>query len=416
MIGKIKNVYKYNENAKVLVNNFVFLILLKAASFIFPLITLPYLSKVIGVEKFGAIAFAVAVMTFVETITDWGFNYTATRDVAKCRDDLQQVSRIFSEVMWCKIILTIICFFVLYLLCNCIPYLETYKTLLFFTFAYIPGHIFFPEWLFQAFERMKYITILSLLSKLVFTILIFVCIRKDVDYIYQPLLNAAGFGVSAFFAFYIILNKLKVHFLIPSLNNIYMRLKSSVDMFISLIFPNLYTSMSTVILQTYCGNTATGIYSGGQKMQSIIDEFTKVLSRTFFPFLARRKEKHYIYVWISAIISVLSCVLMFFGADLFVEYLLTPEFHNAAVVIRIFSISPFFLFLMNTYGTNYLVIVGKENILRNIIVGCSALGFVLTCFFTIQFSYIGASITVVSVWGIRGMLTYYYAIKCKKNG
>ena len=99
-----------------------------------------------------------------------------------------------------------------------------------------------------------------------------------------------------------------------------------------------------------------------------------------------RKEKHYIYVWISAIISVLSCVLMFLGADLFVEYLLTPEFHNAAVVIRIFSISPFFLFLMNTYGTNYLVIVGKENILRNIIVGCSALGFVLTCFFTIQFS------------------------------
>ena len=51
MIGKIKNIYKYNENAKVLVNNFVFLILLKAASFIFPLITLPYLSKVIGVEK-----------------------------------------------------------------------------------------------------------------------------------------------------------------------------------------------------------------------------------------------------------------------------------------------------------------------------------------------------------------------------
>lgn len=71
----------------------------------------------------------------------------------------------------------------------------------------------------------------------------------------------------AFFAFYIILNKLKVHFLIPSLNSIYMRLKSSVDMFISLIFPNLYTSMSTVILQTYCGNTATGIYSGGQKAE-----------------------------------------------------------------------------------------------------------------------------------------------------
>jgi PST family polysaccharide transporter len=85
--------------------------------------------------------------------------------------------------------------------------------------------------------------------------------------------------------------------------------------------------------------------------------------------------------------------------------LLTPEFHNAAVVIRIFQFLHFFCFYEYLYGTNYLVIVGKENILRYIIVGCSALGFVLTCFFTIQFSYIGASITVVSVWGIRGMLT-----------
>ena len=64
---------------------------------------------------------------------------------------------------------------------------------------------------------------------------------------------------------------------------------------------------------------------------------------------------------------------------------------------------------MNTYGTNYLVIVGKENILRNIIVGCSALGFVLTCFFTIQFSYIGASITAQSFqFGqFEGLLTYH---------
>ncbi|MDL2330442.1 flippase [Odoribacter sp. OttesenSCG-928-A06] len=415
MIARIRNSYKNSENTKALVDNFAFLIMLKAASFVFPLITLPYLSKVIGVEKFGAIAFATAMMTFIETITDWGFNYTATRDVAKCRDDLKQVSRIFSEVIWCKLILAGICFLVLYIMCNYIPYLNNYKTLLFFTFAYIPGQIFFPEWLFQAFERMKYITILSLLSKLVFTILIFACIKEDTDYIYHPLLNAAGYIVSGIFALYIIFNKFRLRLIVPSFNDVYLRLKSSVDMFLSLIFPNLYTSISTVVLQIYCGESATGIYSGGKKMQEIMDQFTQVLSRTFFPFLARHKEKHYIYVYISVVVSALSCAIMFFGADLFVKYLLTPEFKNAATVIRIFSITPFFLFLMNTYGTNYLVIIGKENILRNIIIGCSILGFVLTCFLTIQYSYIGASVSIVAVWGIRGALTYYYAMKYKRN-
>ena len=82
---------------------------------------------------------------------------------------------------------------------------------------------------------------------------------------------------------------------------------------------------------------------------------------------------------------------MFIGAQWFVNIFLSPEFEDAVMVMKIFAITPVFLFLMNTYGTNYLVIIGKENILRNIITVVSVLGFGLTWWLTPTFSYIGAA-------------------------
>lgn len=413
-IEKLKGALK-SKDGKVLASNFISLSLLKVASFVFPLITLPYLTKVIGADRFGAIAFAAAIMVFIETITDWGFNYTATRDVAQNRDNKSIVSQIFSEVTCAKLLLMAICFLLLLVCIELIPALSNYKLLLILTFLYIPGHILFPEWLFQAYEKMKYITILNIISKLIFTLLIFVVIEEKDDYIYQPLLIACGYFVSGIFAFKIIFKTFKLKLILPTFECVRNRIKLSTDMFLSLLLPNLYTNFSTILLKSYYGDTATGIYSGGQKFQSIIDQLTQTLSRTFFPFLSRNKNKHYLYVRISLVISLCACLLMYFGADLFVRLFLTSEFKEAVLVIKIFSISPFFLFLMNTYGTNYLVIIGHEKILRNIILICSILGCVLTWIMTPLYSYIGVSVTVVIVWGVRGILTYIFARKKKNN-
>lgn len=403
----------YQPEVKTLAGNFIALSVLKAVSFFFPLITLPYLSRVIGVERFGDLAFAAAIMIFVETITDWGFNYTATRDVAQNRDDLSRVSHIFSEVIFAKLFLTIVCFVGLYAVATFIPTLRANRLLLLLTFAYIPGHILFPEWLFQAFERMKYITVLNVLSKTVFTVLIFLVIKTQQDYIYQPVLIACGYIVSGTIAMYMIRHTFRVNIVIPSVRDIIRRLQGSTNMFICLLLPNLYTNFSTVILKTCCGSAATGIFSEGQRFQQIIDQLTQVLSRTFFPFLARHKEKHYMYVRISGVISVVACFTLFFGADLFVRLFYTSEFASVVPVIRIFAITPFFLFLMNTYGTNYLVVIGKENILRNIIIFCSFLGLVLTWIIIPKYSFLGAAVSITVVWGIRGVLTYLFARKEK---
>ena len=138
-----------------------------------------------------------------------------------------------------------------------------------------------------------------------------------------------------------------------------------------------------------------------------------VLSRTFFPFLSRRIDKHDTYVKISGSISIFFGIVLFLGAELLVKIFYTDDFTDSIVVIRIMSVAPFFLFLMNTYGTNYLVIVKKEKILRNIILYCSIGGFILAWFAIINFSYVGVAITMTTVWGIRGVLTWYYAMKIK---
>ena len=414
-IGKSLKMLSASTTAKTLATNFLYLAILKGMTFIIPLITLPYLAKVIGPDMFGAIAFASSIIVIFETITDWGFNYTATRDVSKNRENTQLVSSIYSEVLFAKTILMIGCLLSLLFLIYTIPSFKDYKLLLLLTFLYIPGNILFPQWLFQAYEQMKYITILSLISKLIFTLLVFVIIKTRDDYIFEPLLIACGFMVSGLLAQYYIFRSFKIKLLWPTYRSIIKRLKSSADMFLSLFLPNLYTNFTTIILKESCGNFATGIYNGGQKFQTIIDNLTQILSRTFFPYLARHKEKHHIYVCISGTIAIIGSLIMYFGANLFVKIFLTKEFEDAVSVMRVFAITPVFLFLMNTYGTNYLVIIGKENILRNIIIIVSIIGFGITWWLTPRFGYMGAAYTVTVVWGIRGAATWFYAKKLKGN-
>ena len=101
LIDKYKTV-KMSKDSKALFSNFSYLTLLQIAGYIFPLITIPYLSRVIGANGLGRIAFGAAVITWFMSISTWGFNFTATRDAARCRDDLSKLSTIFSNVFWCR--------------------------------------------------------------------------------------------------------------------------------------------------------------------------------------------------------------------------------------------------------------------------------------------------------------------------
>lgn len=410
--GKVSSIIR-SRDAKTLFSNFVWLSVLKIAGYVFPLITLPYLSRVIGVSGFGEIAFAISVMVFFETFTDFGFNYTATRDIARCREDKNATSVIFSNVFWSKVLLGIVAFAVLCLLIFIVPALNEKCELLLLTFLYIPGHIIFPDWFFQAMEDMKYITILNVVSKALFTALVFVVINKPADYIWQPLLNAIGYWVSGVIAMWFIYKHFGVRILKPSIPDIINSIKSSANMFVSLILPNLYTNLSTILLRTTCGDIATGLYDAGVRFINLINQLFDVLSRAFYPFLSRNINRHKVYVGISGAGSVLASLGLFFGAELLVDIFYTAEFSSAVIVIRIMAISPVSLFLINTYGINYLMLIGKEQLYRNIIITYSIIGLLITLVLTPKFGYIGMAMTITVVWLLRGVTTFVYARKCR---
>src|SRR5690606_31604094 len=157
-----------SKDGKTLASNLGYMMLLQVAGYLFPLITIPYLARVVGVDGFGKIAFAAAIVLWFQTISDWGFNYTATRDVAQNRDNPAKVSEIFSNVLWARILLMCLSLLVLLVAIAFIPLLKENGTIVLLTFLLIPGHIMFPEWFFQAVEKMKFITVFSLLSKAFF--------------------------------------------------------------------------------------------------------------------------------------------------------------------------------------------------------------------------------------------------------
>ena len=411
-INKINRIRK-SKDGKTLVANFGYLSLLQIAGYIFPLITLPYLAKVIGVECFGKIAFASAIIGWFQTVADWGFNYTATRDVARNRDNKEKVSEIFSNVLWSRCVLMIISFILLLILIFLIPKFRESSSVILVTFLIIPGYIMFPDWFFQAMERMKYITILNILSKFLFTIAVFLFIKEKSDFILQPLFVSLGSLISGIVAMYFILIRWKVKLKMSSFRAIINTIGGSTDIFINNLMPNLYNSFSTVLLGFFGGEIANGRLDAGSRFIGISQQFMTVISRTFYPFLSRRIDKHDMYAKINVYVSLIISLLLFACAPILIKLFFNREFYDSIIVLQIMSISIFFLSLSNIYGTNYLIIQGYEKQLRNVTFVSSIIGFTLSFPLIYYFNFIGAAITITLTRGILGISVMWQARKLK---
>jgi O-antigen/teichoic acid export membrane protein len=415
LVRRLITQYKKNADAKALADNFLYLSILQFIGYTLPFITLPYLAKTLGVEKFGILAFATAVMAYFQAFVDFGFNYTAVRDIARQKDDRMAVSKIFSTVMTIRVLFAVFAFLILLVLILLIPLFRNNRTILLLTFTYIPCYILFPEWLFQAMEKMKFITILNILSKLIFTILVFTVIKTHDDYVWQPILTSMGFLISGLLALIIISYKFRIIYYLPTIQEISRTIKNGWDMFVNIFLPNLYTNFSTILLRAYAGEASTGIFDAGNKFINITQQLTNVLSRAFYPFLARRMDKHSFYQRVSMTFSVIMTILLFFGANSIIGFFYTPQFKDSATVLRILSLSIVFLFLMNAYGTNYLVLINQEKKLKMIIVWCSVFGFALSWLAVIKWGPIGAAVTYLLVWALRGLITWRVAFKLKRD-
>lgn len=412
-ISEIKKQINKSKDGKTVFANFGYLSLLQVAGYVFPLISMPYLARVIGADGFGKIAFASAIVVWIQTISDWGFNLTATRDVAQNRDDTELVSRIISNVLWARSILTLLSGIILLAVVLLVPYLRENADIIFVTFLLVPGHILFPEWFFQAIEKMKYTTLFNLLLKLVFTVAVFVFIHKREDYLIQPLLTTIGYLLCGIGALYLIFKKWGYTLYKPQWTEIFETIRNSTDVFVNNLMPNLYNSFSVMLLGFFGGSTANGIYDGGNRFPSIFYQFQSVLSRVFYPFLSRRPDKHSFYAKLNIVSALVGSVILVLISPLIIKIMLGDEFEKSVVVMQILSFSVVFLAMGYTYGTNFLIINHKEKPLRNLTFISSIVGMCVSVPLVYYFSYIGAAVTVLFCRGLLGVGSYVLAKRIK---
>ena len=418
LVNKIRNTIKgvfSNNERKTLVKNFSFLSLLEITTHLFPLITTPYLARVIGVKGFGILALGTAVIAYFQSFTNYGFIYTSVRDASRCRDNTDEFSRIVSLTFFSKSFLMLLSCALIAIATITVPFFRENAVVIWCTALLLPGHVLNTDWVFQALEDMKYITMRSILTKLIFTLLIFVFIHRPEDYLWQPILTAFGMLVPSIWGLIILKHRFGVKIIMPPFKEIVAQIHNGFNMFVTIFLPTVYTNLNVLLLSGYNGEKATGIYSGGTKFTSIAYNLFQLLSRTFFPFFARKLDAHKMYVKFSFFLAIIISLIFFVFARPIVLFFLGAEFEETVNVLRIVAFTPIAMSLMNSYGINYLVIKKKERLMRNIILFTSFFGIVLGAIGAIYYSYIGVACVSLLTQFLRAILITIFAYRIEKS-
>ena len=276
-----------SPDKKRLFSNFVSLSVLQGANYILPLITFPYLVRVLGVEKFGLLAFATATIAYFQILTDYGFNLSATRDISIHRENKEKVEEIFSSVMIIKFGLLILSFILLIILVFSFDKFRKDWEVFVLSFGMVVGQVLFPLWFFQGMEKMKYITILNILSKLLFTVAIFVFVKSQADYWKVPLLSSLGFILAGVLALWIVFREFGIRFRSPKIDAIKYQLIEGWHIFISTVAISLYTVSNTFILGIFTNNKIVGYYAAAERIVMAVRGLLAPVSQSIYPYVSK---------------------------------------------------------------------------------------------------------------------------------
>jgi len=404
LINKIKSLSN-TEDKRRLLSNFFSLSVLQGVNYILPLITLPYLVRVLGVEYFGLLAFATATVTYFNILTDYGFNLTATREISIHRDNKVKVIEIFSSVMTIKVILMFVLFLLLTILVFSFEKFSKDAVVYFLTFGTVIGQVLFPVWFFQGMERMKYITYLNILSKVIFTIAIFVFVQEQSDFYLVPLLTSIGFLVACFWSLYLVRKEFGVSFEFQTYFTIKKYFIDGWDVFVSRIFVSLYTTINIFLLGLFTNNTVVGYYAIAERIVNAVGGLFTPANQTIYPYMAKmyktQKEKFFSFTkqvslsFLTVGIFLFSILALF--AEFFIE-LITGNIENN--ILHIYYILMFTLITI-PFGplfTQVLIIQKRNKEFNKIVRNTFILNMLIAPFLIFNYSGIGLAVSINIVY------------------
>ncbi|MHC0448117.1 oligosaccharide flippase family protein [Flavobacterium sp. 3-218] len=414
MIEKVKQLIL---NYQVILKNFSYLTVLQLFNIILPLVTYPYLIKVLGVEKYGTIVFIQSIMMYFSMLINFGFNISATKEIAEHKGNSEKINEIVSAIFLIKLFLWISS---LLLMLSLLIFSSSFRKeylLFLFCFGITFNDFLFPQWFFQGIEKMKYITFISILSKVLFTILIFLFIHKRSDYLYVSIFQGFGAFFSGFIAIYILKTREKVVFSLQSKKVLRYYFLESLPLFISTASIQVYVNANRILVGAFLGMTEVAFYDLGEKILRLIKIPIGMFGQATFPMLVREKNISKInkMMKFTVLFTTLFVLSIFVSASFIIKLLGSNEMQGAIVIIKILSFSAVMTAFSQFLGTSRLIVFGFQKDFTKVILSSGIIfcfgAFILIITNNVLLTTLAWLVVIVEFWGMLSLFVMSYKNK-----
>lgn len=381
--------------------NFLMNLLLTASNFLFPLITFPYVSRVLSPIGTGKVAFAYSFISYFTILASFGVANYGIRAVAKVRDDKDQLSKTVQEILFINIVCMVIVYVLFLVAVICVPELNAEKQLFFIASFQILFTIVGLEWLYKGIEQYQYIAFRSIIFKLISLIIIFLCITTKDDYIiyaFVLVFATVGSGIMN------IINLRKIIFIKRYENYEIMRhIKPMSIFFISTIAVSIYVNVNVVLLGFISGNEEVGYYNAAYRIRDLMVSVSTALGAVLLPRLSYYIENNMLdefnriisktvqFILCFSLPLVIFCILFARPAILLLAGL---EYEPSVPLLQILSLIILIVGVSNLTGIQMLIPLNQEKFFCYSLVIGAIVSLLLNVLLIPKYAAIGAAISI----------------------
>lgn len=258
---------------------------LQVANYLFPLVLMPYLLRVIGVSAFGDIAFVGSIILALGAVVEFSFNYTATAKIATNAGDVATISRIYSVVMAAKFVLLAASSLVLFVITLSVPTLRSLWPLAIAQWPLLLGEALFPMWLFQGVQRLTFVTVFHLISRIATLALTFVFVRTPEDAPVAAGIQAIHLVIAGFVAQVTAYVALGIRFRWPNHGEHRELILDSARVFVGSLGGHVYVRAPMMLVGFLSGGQLVGAFAIAQKLASLFTSLVGPVAQSLYPHL-----------------------------------------------------------------------------------------------------------------------------------
>ncbi|AWR59996.1 TPA: oligosaccharide flippase family protein [Proteus mirabilis] len=369
--------------------NTLALSIIKILDIILPLITIPYLTRVLSLNDFGLLIISLAIYNLANILTDFGFGLSTPYTIAKNKNNSIFLNNYISSIFILKIILFIfsIVFIVLYY--NSINSHIIDITIIYLTIAIVLSLTFQTPWFFIGIEKMKTITLLASLSKLLYFFLIFLIVPyyKSIN---SVLLSIFISNLIASIFYFILIRKFGIQFKLVKFKYIIIIFKENIGFFISRISVHLSTTMNGILIGSILGSTSSAIYGAADKLYNAGIGLMSPISNALYPNMARTKNLKLLIIITLFLFftSSIFCIIISNFTDIIIPTIFGSKYNDSVQYFNLMLYLVPINIISILFGYTAFSIIDKTNI-TNYTVIISAIIYIISLlilYFTKQFS------------------------------